>query len=256
MQETNEGATMSIINSVAIHDFNRGGMIKGLFPHDSRKEADNPIDSYDQGRGIQTSVYGSPDGSLWNNQPWVLNSIMGGDWRKQGNQGYKLNGGAYCFGRHWATGQPTNLNHYLEHGGVGRNSLRLQIVQRGLYRPIEVVAPVRDQEVPAIFCKRQYDRLFVNGTQVELKPLGIDGVPGRIDLPKPGPSKVNEIFLVKADGYGIRLAISDPRVVGLAHYSFLNKGQKSACTYIAPLAQFAYGGTFAAEMNLGLAWKL
>ncbi|MFA5688643.1 MAG: hypothetical protein WC959_05805 [Kiritimatiellales bacterium] len=58
----------------------RGACI-GFFGESSTRR--NLLNHYDEGRFIQQSYYGDPDGSDWNGKPWVYNPIQGGNWQGQ-----------------------------------------------------------------------------------------------------------------------------------------------------------------------------
>ena len=56
-------------------DKSRGACI-GYFAESKTRR--NLLNNYDEGRFIQQSYYGRPDGSKWNGKPWVYNPVQGG----------------------------------------------------------------------------------------------------------------------------------------------------------------------------------
>ena len=56
-------------------DKSRGACI-GYFAQSKTRR--NLLNNYDEGRFIQQSYYGRPDGSRWNGKPWVYNPVQGG----------------------------------------------------------------------------------------------------------------------------------------------------------------------------------
>ena len=56
-------------------DLDRGGSVF-YFAQSSTKK--NILNHADEGRFIQQSYYGEPDGSVWGGNPWVWNPIQGG----------------------------------------------------------------------------------------------------------------------------------------------------------------------------------
>ena len=56
-------------------DKSRGACIGYLAESKTKR---NLLNNYDEGRFIQQSYYGSPDGSEWNGKPWVYNPVQGG----------------------------------------------------------------------------------------------------------------------------------------------------------------------------------
>ena len=56
-------------------DKSRGACI-GYFAESKTQR--NLLNSYDEGRFIQQSYYGRPDGSKWNGKPWVYHPVQGG----------------------------------------------------------------------------------------------------------------------------------------------------------------------------------
>jgi len=44
------------------------------------KSGRNLLNHFDEGRFVQQSYYGAPDGSKWNTRDWVYNPVQGGSW--------------------------------------------------------------------------------------------------------------------------------------------------------------------------------
>ncbi len=44
------------------------------------KTGRNLLNHFDEGRFVQQSYYGAPDGSMWNKQSWSYNPVQGGSW--------------------------------------------------------------------------------------------------------------------------------------------------------------------------------
>ena len=59
-------------------DRSRGAAIGFLALSSDRR---NLLNHHDEGRFIQQSYYGDPDGSMWEKKPWVYNPVQGGSYK-------------------------------------------------------------------------------------------------------------------------------------------------------------------------------
>lgn len=222
-----------------------------------RRGSRNIVDNYDAGRGMQLSVYGPPDGSLWNSQPWALNAIEGGHWlggsettvspvRTPNNVLSWVSHGV-----HWATGErlPYLFEHHVSSINGGK-ALRLNLSSRyvgGGLLPI----PARHQEVPALFMPRNLDKLFlsVNNSKPEVLPAyTLPTVPPLIPAVRDfGGFAPFTLYAVDTFGNGVCLS---GQAEALCWYQFGKMKETSACSYIAPLVTFGYGETWSGSVDL------
>lgn len=183
----------------------------------------NVINAYDRGRGVQQSVYGDPDGSLWNTHPWMENWVQGGSWlgkspvvvRKQVTPSSLL---AVTRGIHWATGE------------AGPVLFTQRAVLQG---PVLTVTyamdyqgdtnQARDQEYPAVFANPQYDEFWRIDGRVDIPELNAQG--GSYGaLPNGFAAWVNG----RLYGLGIRSSAAE------RFTAYRVKGP-AGCSYVAPI---------------------
>lgn len=202
----------------------------------------NVLNSYDHGRFIQQSYYGRPDDSHWVKQPWRYNPVQGGDYR--GNAATLLEfktEGARLYSKtrpkHWATGADTpetTLEQWLEVSGEF-----LKLRARMTYSGTEE-HPRYHQEIPAVFLQPEYHTLVLHDGKAERRWQ--PGWPNEhVKLPRHWAMYLDDA----SRGIGIYVPAADEATC----YRFGKAGERSACSYVAPLTTFALtpGKTFEYE---------
>lgn len=223
-------------------DLERGGSIFFFSAGDGR----NLLNHADEGRFIQQSYYGEPDGSDWHGRPWVWNPIQGG-----GSNGEKAPilsfektaNGLRIVSRpvHWASGEP-----------VMAAEMEEQIVLDGTVAHIRYIFrntgegatdhPAAHQELPAVFADADLPYLTFYGGD---KPWTGDTLTRLI----PGwPNEEHtrtEHWAAYADSTGWGLGVYTPGTPLSTTYRFEGDGvggpDGGACSYFAPVRTFAIG---------------
>ncbi|WP_425615298.1 hypothetical protein NA78x_005213 [Anatilimnocola sp. NA78] len=221
-----------------------GGGIGWISPAGSQQ---NLINHFDRGRLVQQSYYGEADGSLWNKQPWRWNPVQGGDWKGTGAKLLELKStkdtlDATTLPKHWASGKDLDECRMQQNLRLDGNLLRVHY--RFDYTGT-VKHPRADQELPAIFLQPEFDQLVLySGAQpFEGKELS-KSKPGWPNDYKP----MTEHWAAYVDKAGFGLGAYVPAASKLTCYRFGNgDAAKGACSYFAPLAQFA--------IEPGLKWE-
>lgn len=200
------------------------------------KDGKNVLNSYDHGRFVQQSYYGKPDGSFWVKQPWRYNPVQGGDYKGNPATVLELKEEARQFGtrlysktkpKHWATGADIpemEMEQWLELKGA---VLHLRV--RMKYSGTET-HPAAHQEIPAVFVEPEFSTLLLNDGK-ELRRWKPGWPNEHVKLPEHWAAWLNEA------GYGIGVLV--PAATEATCYRFGKPGDKSACSYIAPLTTFA-----------------
>ncbi|MEW4487928.1 hypothetical protein AB1L42_07575 [Thalassoglobus sp. JC818] len=202
------------------------------------KSEDNLINHFDQGRLIQQSFYGVVDGSLWAEKPWRWNPVQGGDYqgkqstvtqfREKPNELY-----VQTLPMHWASGEP--IPEVVFEQWITLDGPLVRIRYRMEYTG-DVKHPVHDQEIPAVFLDRRFSELVYYEGE---KPFTDDALTHR----KPGfPNEryncpEHWIAYVDENDYGV--GVSVPVAEVFTCYRFGERNQRGACSYFAPLTQFA-----------------
>lgn len=213
-----------------------GGGIAWLSAAGSKQ---NLINDFDRGRLIQQSYYGEADGSLWNKQPWRWNPVQGGDWKGNGATLLELKPKndslfAATLPKHWASGEDlkeTRMEQSLQFDGP------LLIVSYKFTYSGTKKHPLADQEIPAIFLQPEFDQLVLYSGD---KPF--EGK--ELSKSKPGwpneykPMTERWAAYVNKDDFGLGAYVS--KANKLTCYRFGDgDAKKGACSYFAPLTQFA-----------------
>jgi hypothetical protein len=210
----------------------------------------NLINHYDRGRLIQQSYYGEKDGSLWDKQPWRWNPVQGGDWRGNGAQLLELKSTkdslfAATLPKHWASGadlKETRMEQSLRFEGP-----LLRVRYKFSYGG-DKKHPLADQEIPAVFVQPEFDELVLYSGD---KPW----TGGELSKSKPRwpneykPMTEHWAAYLDKEGYGLGAYV--PKAKKLTCYRFGNGvADKGACSYFAPLTQFAVEPGFVFEYEL------
>lgn len=218
----------------------------------SHSGQENLLDHYDHGRLIQQSYYGKEDGSRWGEKPWRWNPVQGGDYQGAASTVLALTSDkttltARIRPRNWAGGQLLADCEMEQH--IRLEGAQAIIRFRFRYTGTET-HPVRQHEVPAVFVHPAL------GTLVHYDG-GQPWQNGALQRSQPGwPNESRRIpegwaAYVKADNTGV--GVYAPLAKELTCYRFgATPEALSACSYFAPLVQFAItpGLDFAYEIAL------
>jgi len=224
-------------------DISRGTCI-GFFGESKTKR--NLLNHYDEGRFVQQSYYGLPDGSDWNGKPWVYNPIQGGSWKRVPAKIHEFNksaGELYAKiePRHWASGKlcpEMVMEETLSlEGPVAKITFKMTYAGADQGKP-------RHQEMPAVFVDGALRKFFYvkDGVLTSEAPRiipenGKEGVAG-LGL---GASSAGWVAYLDDSGWGI--GIYTPGTTEFTAYRALGDGTTgptgSAASYVAPLRTFA-----------------
>ena len=216
-------------------DKSRGACI-GYFA-DSRTRR-NLLNNYDEGRFIQQSYYGRPDGSKWNGKPWVYNPVQGGYSKGKSSRLLKFSRdkikktiSARVEPLSWASGVPCpeaimGVTVSLE-GPLARVRFRMDYTGKDQ-------SLVRDQEMPAVFVDAKLPNLvYSEGGKLKRR---IPGWPN-----ERGKAPENWVAYLDDKDWGI--GICTPGTETFTCYRFKGDGKTgptgSACSYVAPLRRFS-----------------
>ena len=196
------------------------------------KDGKNVLNSYDHGRFVQQSYYGRPDGSFWVKNPWRYNPVQGGDYK--GNPAAVLEFKAeptrlYSKTRpkHWATGADIpemEMEQWLELKDAVLH-LRIKMKYSGTEKH-----PAAHQEIPAVFVEPDFATLLLNDGK-ELRRWQPGWPNEHVKLPEHWAAYLDD----KGQGVGVLV----PAAAEATCYRFGKPGDRSACSYIAPLTTFA-----------------
>jgi hypothetical protein len=192
----------------------------------------NLLDGWDHGRFVQQSYYGESDGSMWDKKPWRYNPVQGGDWKGKAATVLEFRSDKTSLysktrPRHWASGadipEVTMEQWATLHDEVLHVRFRMQYDG-------EKSHAVRDQEIPAVFVKKELTTLVLN-----------DGKGMRRWQPGWPNERVNlpEHWLAWVDAKGVGVGVYVPQANEATCYRFGDGSHASHCSYIAPLAKFA-----------------
>ncbi len=198
----------------------------------------NLLNNRDEGRFIQQSYYGAPDGSKWNGKPWVYNPVQGGHWKGKKSRlleftkdKKKQTISARVEPLSWASGIACpealmGVKVTLE-GTMARIGFRMNYTGRDQ-------SSVHDQEMPAVFV----DAALANLVYAENGKLK-RRVPGWPN--ERGRTPENWVAYLDKEDWGI--GIYTPGTEIFTCYRFKGNGERgpkgSACSYVAPLRRFS-----------------
>lgn len=204
----------------------------------------NLANAYDRGRLIQQSYYGREDGSLWNGKPWRWNPVQGGDWRGNSAKLLELRSTAdtayaKTLPKHWASGEDlttTSMEQWITlEEDVAH--VKYRFTQHGGENH-----PVRHQELPAVFVDPTLSTLVVYSGE---QPWTDDA----LDRSRPGwpneQRQMTEHWAAYVDEHDFGLGVYVPVADRLTCYRYgKNEQAADACSYFAPLGEFAIGADF------------
>ncbi len=217
------------------------------------RSGENLLNYYDQGRYLQQSWYGDPDGSDWNGKPWVWNPVQGGGWRGEKAKTLTFETPSPTTltsssePRHWATGAPVPEVRFEQRIELKGNLAEIRF--RMTYSGEQSHAP-RHQELPAVFVN---DRL----SQLAHYEGDAPWTGGELTRSQPGwPNERREIdehWAAWVDpktgkGIGVFVPIADT----VTCYRFGKPGGKGACSYLAPVKTMAITPGFQFEYRVWL----
>lgn len=226
-----------------------GGAIGYLSPSGSEK---NLLNHHDHGRLVQQSYYGQPDGSIWDKQPWRWNPVQGGDYKGTAARVLELKQEpnrlyAKTLPRNWAgcTDLPeVTMEQWIELDGPIAH-VRYRMTYAG-----KAEHPKTTQEIPAVFVEPELDTLVLYDGG---KPWTGDA----LHRSKPGwPNESRKIAehwaaYIGTDGKGVGAYV--PVADTLTCYRFGKGGsEQGACSYFAPLTEFAITPGFSFDYDLYL----
>ena len=235
-------------------DLDRGGSVF-YFAQSSTKK--NILNHADEGRFIQQSYYGEPDGSVWAGNPWVWNPIQGG-----GSKGRKAKVRSHVLEKEslQVVSEPVNWGG---DNAMPETEMEERITLEGDVAHIHYIFrntgenakdhPETDHELPAVFVDADYPNMvFYDGgkpwTHDKLKSV----VPG---WPNEAHVRTEEWgAYVNDKDWGI--GVYTPGSIRCTDYRYKGSGKTGpegdSCSYFAPLRKFAIkkGMTFEYDVYL------
>jgi hypothetical protein len=214
---------------------------------------ENLVNDYDNGRLIQQSYYGDPDGSVWNmeheSRAWRWNAVQGGDYKLQSSRVESVRQTQTTFAsstipRHWVTGalmedvlmkQTVTLKENMVH-------IRFEVAYKGTK-----AFGVHDQELPAVFLSALFPKL---ATGVDDKVKIID--PPVRPSPKPDRLETTERWAAYVDDTGYGVGVCFPHATTIVYYVVRTEGAPpvSNCSYLAPVVQLPISAPFEAAYDV------
>ena len=221
----------------------RLGVIKssgaGIGYLSSSNSKTNLLDHYDRGRLIQQSYYGGKDGSLWNGKPWNWNPVQGGGYRNEGSKVAELRTTpdtlyAKTIPTHWATG--ASLTNVAMEEWITLTGRVAKVHFKMTYTGSET-HPVTHQEIPAIFLAPELDTLVLYDGKAPWTGAPLSrSQPG---FPNEGRT-ISEHWAAYVNTNNVGLGSYVPVADKITCYRYRAKGTSlSACSYLAPLTEFA-----------------
>lgn len=224
-----------------------GGAIAWVSQSGTQK---NLVNAFDRGRLIQQSYYGDEDGSLWNGKPWRWNPVQGGDWRGHPAEVLEIRTTATTayvksLPKHWASGEDlakTSMEQWITLEGP-LAKVRYRFTQSAGEDHAQ-----RHQELPAVFVAPEFSTLVVYTGD---KPWS----GGELDRSQPGwpneTRKMTEHWAAYVDDSDFGLGVYVPVADTLTCYRYGKDAvAKDACSYFAPLGNFAIMSDFRWEYEV------
>lgn len=231
-----------------------GGSIFHFGPSATKR---NLLNHYDLGRFVQQSYYGVRDGSTWAKKDWRWNPVQGGNYTGKPSKiiSQKLTKNEIKIQTrpvHWATGASIEDVIMEEHITLDGNVAK--IAYRFKYSGT-TTHPVHDQEMPAVFADHDLETLvFYEGDQPWTGA----------SLARKSPKFPNEVFgtteswAAYVDKTNRGLGVYFPQTEKITSYRFPGDGtagpKGSACSYFAPIRQFAIKPGLDLKYDVYLTW--
>lgn len=217
-------------------DERRGGAICHISKASANSQ--NVINTWDTGRLLQQSYYGSSDGSSWNGRPWRWNPVQGGSWDNQSSELISINKVSETeiitkgHPRNWGGCQLCKdviMTTHIKLVDDGRICVNCRMEYSGAQKQDRNV-----QEIPACFLSARFQQLvYKDKTTRELVTV-IPGPPGKKNLQKKAdPTWAG--YINPDTGEGVFL--ESPLATSLTAYRVDISGNPpdSNCSYMAPL---------------------
>jgi len=204
------------------------------------KDKRNLLNHHDEGRFIQQSYYGDPDGSKWGKTPWVYNPVQGGSYKGENAKTLAFENTEKALHAkveplRWANAQacPEAImqQSITVEGAIAKITMKLNYTGQTQQRKA-------DQEMPAMFVDYALPHLMFekDGKLVKHKPIEL----GK-DL-KPEQIAYTGNWLAYVDDNNFGIGIHTPGTEKAVTYRHRGNGSKgpngSACSYVAPIRQF------------------
>lgn len=200
--------------------------------------SENLLNHFDEGRFIQQSYYGDPDGSQWVEKPWRYNPVQGGSYRGEDAMTLEFRKTetelyAKVEPLHWASAQrcPEGImQEWITLDGAVAH-VRMQMDYSGPTQKKEA-----HQEMPAMFVDFALPHLVFQreGQLVRHAPIFLDlekGKPERIDY--------DDDWVAYVDDSDFGIGIYTPGTSEAVAYRYRGDGKAgpagSACSYVAPI---------------------
>ena len=215
-------------------DKSRGAAI-GYFALSSTRR--NLLNHYDEGRFIQQSYYGDPDGSQWAKKPWVYNPVQGGSYKGEDAKTLQFRSSkkelhAKVEPLHWASAKQCPeaiMQEWITlDGPIAKIRMRMDYTGATQSRKAH-------QEMPAMFVDYALPHLIfeLDGKLVKHSPknLEADMVPENI--------RYTGTWLAFVDDQKFGIGIYTPGTKEAVTYRHEGNGTTgpdgSACSYVAPV---------------------
>lgn len=217
-------------------DEGRGGAICHVSSTSSGSK--NVINTWDTGRLLQQSYYGSPDGSAWNGREWRWNPVQGGSWDNQPSKLVSIEKVSdsevitKCHPRNWGGCQLCDdvlMTTHIKLDDDGAINVDCTMEYTGPNKQARNV-----QEIPACFLDARFsvlvyrDKVTKQLTRILPNPPGCKNLQKRAD-----PTWAGYVDPVTGEG----VFLSSPLATSLTAYRVNISGnpQESNCSYIAPI---------------------
>lgn len=197
----------------------------------------NLLNHHDEGRFIQQSYYGDPDGSMWAKKSWVYNPVQGGSYKGEDAKTLDFRSTekelyAKVEPLHWASAKPCPeaiMQEWITlDGPIAKIRMRLDYTGPTQQRKAH-------QEMPAMFVDYALPHLMfeLDGKLVKHAPknLGADMAPENI--------RYTGSWLAFVDDKNFGIGIHTPGTKEAVTYRHKGNGTTgptgSACSYVAPV---------------------
>lgn len=201
------------------------------------KDQRNLLNHHDEGRFIQQSYYGDPDGSMWAKKPWVYNPVQGGSYKGEQAKTLEFRSSATRLHAkveplHWASAERCPE-------AIMRQWITLDGAIAKIRMRMEYSGPTQQrrahQELPAMFVDYLLPHLIFEraGELVRHAPADLGG-----DM-KPEHIRYDTEWLAYVDDDNFGIGIHTPGTNQAVTYRHKGGGttgpEGSACSYVAPV---------------------
>lgn len=201
------------------------------------KDQRNLLNHHDEGRFIQQSYYGDPDGSMWAKQPWVYNPVQGGSYKGEDAKTLEFEMSkeslyAKVEPLHWANANKcpeTIMQEWIRlDGPIAVIRMRMDYTGKTHKRKAH-------QEMPAMFVDYALPHLMFekDGKLIKHAPVDL-----KTNL-KPEKISYDSKWLAFVDDKNFGIGIHTPGTNEAVTYRHKGSGSTgpngSACSYVAPI---------------------